>query len=312
MSLKKLLIYLYILLNTHLLFPQSVSFGWAKEFESNRVYGSRVSIAIDSKKNVYSVGLFTGTADMDPGAGVFSLTAASNADLFITKLDSLGNFIWAKQIAGNNETVAFAMDVDALDNIYFTGHFVGTTDFDPNTGVFNLTAASHDIFICKLNSVGNLVFAKSFFGTTNYCCDYPRSISIDKDKNIYTCGSFNGTVDFDPNAGNYSLTSNSADVFVSKLDSLGNFVWAKKMGGSDIDQAFSLKLDRSGNILTTGSFKGTADFDPSVSSYTLTSVSSQDIFVSKLDPNGNFLWAKRFGGGGSFFDVGNSIAVDTT
>lgn len=293
-----------------MLFSQSVSFGWAKEFESNRVYGSNVSIAIDSKKNVYSVGLFTGTADMDPGTGVFNLTAASNADLFITKLDSLGNFIWAKQIAGNNETVPFAIDVDALDNIYFTGYFKGITDFDPNSGVYNLTSVSHDIFICKLNSAGNLLLAKSF--PSNGSINYARSIVIDKDNNIYTSGWFGGNVDFDPGIGTYILTASYSDIFVSKLDSLGNFLWAKQMGGTDIDQAFSLTLDKSGNILTTGSFKGTADFDPGISSYTLTSVSSQDIFVSKLDPNGNFIWAKRFGGGGSFFDVGNSIAVDTT
>ena len=311
MNSKKCLVYLYVFLITNVLFSQSVSFGWAKQFESNRVYGSNVSIVIDSKKNVYSVGLFTGTADFDPGPGIFNLTT-SNSDLFVAKLDSLGNFVWARQIAGNNETVPFSIDVDSQDNIYFTGHFVGTTDFDPNASVFNLTAASHDIFICKLDSSGNFVFAKSFHGTINYCCDYPRSIAIDKHKNIYTCGSFNGTVDFDPNVGNYSLTSNSADIFISKLDSLGNFVWAKQMGGLDVDQAFSLTLDRSDNILTTGSFKGVSDFDPGNSTYTIASVSSQDIYVSKLDPNGKFVWAKRFGGGGGFFDVGNSIAVDTS
>lgn len=306
---KNFLIYICVLLNTHLLFSQSVHFEWAKEFASNRVYGSEVSMAIDSKKNVYSTGLFTGTADFDPSPGVFNLTAL-NIDLFISKLDSNGNFIWAKRIAGNTETVPYSIAIDALDNLYFTGHFSGTTDFDPNIGIFNLTASSHDVFICKLNSSGNFVFAKKFSASFGFCCDYARSIVVDKYRNIYTCGRFNSTVDFDPNAGSYNLTANS-DIFISKLDSNGNFIWAKQMGGSGIDEAFSITLDRSGNILTAGSFQGTADFDPSLATYNLTSVSSQDIFVSKLNPNGNFMWAKRFGGGGNFFDNANSIAVDT-
>lgn len=310
MTLKKHLIYLFVLLNTHLLFAQSVSFGWAKQFESNRTYGSGVSIAIDSKKNVYSVGLFTGTADMDPGTGVFNLTTTSNTALFISKLDSSGNFLWAKQFTGSLETIPYSIDIDLEDNIYFTGTFSGITDFDPNVGVFNLTAASLDVFICKLNSSGNFLFAKSFFGTANLCCGYSRSIVVDKDKNIYTTGSFNGVVDFDPNASSYSLSSNSADIFVSKLDSLGNFVWAKQMGGMYIDHSFSIEIDKSDNILTTGRFKGTADFDPGSSTYFLTSADDQDVFVSKLDKNGNFIWAKSFSGGG-FNDIGNSIAVDS-
>jgi hypothetical protein len=104
---------------------------------------------------------------------------------------------------------------------------------------------------------------------------------------VYTTGSFQGTgIDFDPGVGVFNLDSaGDEDIFISKLDSGGNFVWAKSMGGTSLDRGYDIFVDSSGAVYTTGYFLGTADFDPGTGPleiFNLTSTGSSDIFISKL------------------------------
>ena len=110
---------------------------------------------------------------------------------------------------------------------------------------------------------------------------------MDGSGNVYTTGRFGGSVDFDPGAGVFNLTSaGEQDIFVSKLDSAGNFVWARRMGGADLDRGIGVTVDDSGIVYTTGHFQGSADFDPGAGVFSLTSTGLDDIFVSKLDSAG--------------------------
>jgi hypothetical protein len=86
------------------------------------------------------------------------------------------------------------------------------------------------------------------------------------------------------------------DGFISKLDSSGNFMWAKGLGGIYPDFGNDILVDASGNIFTTGGFTDTVDFDPGAGTYNLISNGGMDIFISKLDSSGNFVWAKQAGG----------------
>jgi hypothetical protein len=100
---------------------------------------------------------------------------------------------------------------------------------------------------------------------------------------VYTTGSFSGTADFNPGVGIFNLISaGSRDIFVSQLNSNGEGVWAKSMGGLGQDGCYSVVIDSSGNVYTTGYFESTADFDPGVGIYNLTSAGGTDIFVLKL------------------------------
>jgi uncharacterized membrane protein YqhA len=282
------------------------NFIWAK-----RLGGSSVefgfSIAVDSSGNVYTTGSFMGSVDFDPGTGSSNLTSAGLFDIFISKLDSAGNFGWAKSMGGTNDDNGVSISVDGSGNVYTTGYFHGNVDFDPGPGTSNLTSAgSNDIFISKLDASGNFIWAKSMGGTGQ---DGSSSITVGGSGNIYTTGSFSGTVDFDPGAGTNNLTSvGSSDIFISKLDPAGNFDWAKSMGGTGQDASSSITADGSGNLYTTGSFFGTVDFDPGTGTRNLTSAGVNDIFISKLDAAGNFIWAKSMGG--SSTDRGASIALD--
>ena len=148
--------------------------------------------------------------------------------------------------------------VDSSGNIYTTGFFRGTADFDPGVGVTNLTATGEiDAFVSKLDSTGALIWAKSFGGDDEI---YSKSIAVDSSGNVYTAGYFIGTADFDPGPGTTNLITVSApsvynfDVFVSKLDSSGNFIWAKSFGGSLLDYGNAIAVDSSGSVYTTGYF----------------------------------------------------------
>jgi hypothetical protein len=114
----------------------------------------------------------------------------------------------------------FSIAVDSSGNVYTTGYFQGTVDFDPGAGTSNLTSAGGaDVFVSKLDSSGALVWAKSFGGAS---ADRGQSIAVDSSGNVYTIGYFAGTVDFDPGTGTSNLTSaGSGDVFVLKLTSSG-------------------------------------------------------------------------------------------
>lgn len=272
---------------------------WAKRLGGN-LYDYARSVTVDASGNVIICGFFEGTCDFDPGVGTFTLTSAGQFDIFIVKLNSSGNFVWAKSIGSSGDDEARSIDVDATGNVYSTGYFNDIVDFDPGVGTFTLNStANGDSFISKLDGSGNFVFAKQLKVDDT---SIGNSIKLDPTGNIFTCGSFRATIfDMDPGATSYTVASVSGadDVFVVKLNASGNFVWGKTMGGVDYEEAYDLALDGLGNIYTTGYFQDVCDFDPGPSTFTLNATGiSTEIFISKLDASGNFVWAKQVGGPG--------------
>ena len=267
------------------------------------------STVVDSTGNIYTTGRFASTVDFDPGVGTSNLTSAGSSDVFVSKLDASGNLLWAKSFGAAAADAGLSIAVDSTGNVYTTGFFASTVDFDPGAGTTNLTTAgSSDVFISKLDASGNLVFAKRFGGGIS---DLGYSIAVDSTGNIYTTGFFQDTVDFDPSAGTTNLTTAGlSDVFISKLDASGNLVFAKRFGGSISDLSYSIAVDSTGNIYTTGFFQDTVDFDPSAGTTNLTTAGLSDVFISKLDASGNLVFAKRFGAAEA--DAGRSIALDST
>lgn len=142
------------------------------------------------------------------------------------------NFEWARMISSVYSEVGYSIVNDDFGNVYTTGKFSGTCDFDPGLGVFNLTSGGGDnIFISKLSASGVFVWAKSFVSTGGAV---GNCIKIDRSGNVYTTGFFGNTVDFDPGPNVFNLSSSNglSDIFLSKLDADGNFIWAKNIGGS--------------------------------------------------------------------------------
>ncbi len=290
----------------------SGNFVWAKSVGGGgpSVQMDRgTGIAVDSTGNVYTAGFFTGTADFDPGSGTTQLVSAGLNDVFVWKLNSAGIFQWARRMGGGGGDSSTGIAVDAFGNVHTTGYFYGTADFDPGSGVRELTSNGNvvnDVFVSKLSSSGAYLWARRLGGSGS---DSGNSIAVDALGNVYTAGAFKGTADFDPGAGVNNLASAGGDdVFVSKLDSSGNHVWARRIGGSENDSPTDIALDSAGNAHITGRFLGTADFDPGVGISSLTSAGGSDVFIMNLDASGNHVWARGFGGNGA--DVADGIALD--
>lgn len=303
---KKQLLLLALSILTSGIFAQN--FQWAKHFGGAN-FEISTAITLDGSGNVYTTGYFQGTCDFDPGVGTYTISPSGPADGFVSKLDASGNLIWAKNIGGPTaNTNINSIAVDGAGNTYLTGVFNYTVDFDPGIGTYTLATSSlsNNMFVLKLDASGNFVWAKNIFTTGGL------SIALDASSNVLVSGMFNGSPDFDPGVGTFSLTSNgNYDAYILKLTSAGNFVWAKNIGGTSIDQALDLSVDASSNVYSAGIFQGTSDFDPSASTYTLSAIGSQDAYIAKLDASGNFVWAKNIGGTSSS-TKGNSIAVDAS
>jgi hypothetical protein len=285
---------------------QAQTISWVKNTRGASTNVSN-SIAVDLNGNVYTTGMYSGNCDFDPGSGVFNLTAVDSNDVFVTKSDASGNLVWAISMGGSLNDLGVSIAVDDSENVYVTGNFQGTSDFDPDSLFYNLISfGTSDIFIAKYNSSGDLVWAKQVGGSAIV---YVYKNTLDPVGNVIVCGGFGGTMDFDPGSAVYNLTSAGGyDGFILKLTGSGDFVWAGKVGGTVADFCLSMVVDATGNIYTTGSYNGTADFDPDTSVYNLNSAGFTDIFILKINSTGNLVWVKDIGSSG--FESGECIAVD--
>ena len=241
---------------------------WAKQING----GSALGLYVDTFSNLYLTGAFNNTVDFDPDAPIAHLVSNGNSDIFIAKLDSLANYQWARAVGGPGSDMAQGIAVDNFGNVIVTGYYAGgTVDFDPGLGVYNITGSSRDMFTLRLRGNGDFAWAKSVSPMGN---DDGRAVTTDTQGNVYTTGEFFSPADFDPGPGVYEL---QGGVYVQKLDSAGNFVWARSW---DADIPGWIGMDYSGDIYVTGSFNGVVDFDPGPGVFTLNG--SNAGFIQKL------------------------------
>lgn len=341
---------------------QVPTYAWAIS-EGGSDFDGAHSVATDAAGDIITTGYFSGTVDFDPGPATHFLTASTSPNFYVQKLSRTGQLLWVRSFVSTSYNEGNALDVDYLGNIYVTGKFHGTVDFDPGAGTFNLSSfnANSDVFVLKLTPGGKFVWARSFGGMYD---DYPHSISCGL-KGVHIAGYFhdlvdfdpgpgtdiqgaanvgqhafvqklelsgnyawtrvvNGshtvvalsvqvdvfdnvlsggyfaycTADFDPGAGTFNLTAPNVDGYIQKLDKDGNFLWARAMNGAGVvgDAVHVVRTDATGNVITTGRFYGTCDFDYGPGAFNVSPSGASDIFVHKMDPNGNFTWVRTFGG----------------
>jgi Secretion system C-terminal sorting domain/Beta-propeller repeat len=292
---------------------QAGDFLWVKQFGGTQldwVY----DIALDLSGNIYFTGFFKGTADFDPGPGTSLLVSTGLEDIFVCKLNTDGNLLWARQMGGSGVDYSTSIKVADSNQVNLTGIFQNTADFDPGPGILNLSAVGPDhLFSCQLDRFGSIAWAKEFGNTSTIYTERKPYLTTDILGFIYITGGFFNIADFFPGPGVFNLQSfGSNDIYVLKLDSLGNFLWAKQMGGNDSDEGRAIEVGLGGTILTSGKFRGTADFDPATGFFLLTTpgtgIDDHDNFISTLDANGNFLMARQIGGWN--LPLVNSITTD--
>jgi len=306
-------------------------FEWVDQFGGLGKDQGR-SVAVDNQGNVYTAGDFEDIVDVDPGPDEYLLTSNGRFDIFITKVDATGHLIWAKQFGGSRDDVANGIAIDALGNVLTTGSFRDTVDFDPGPGSTLLKiessfmgpgggqyASGSDMFVSKLDSSGNFIWVKQIGGNLS---DYGNAVTVDELGNVYTTGEFSNvdsiyldSVDLDPGPGAHNFPEGGA--CITKWDADGNYLWARQFGNKYHITGFggvgglwhyteyysvtleSIALDKSGNLCISGVLIPNIhndDLDPGPGSYILEAIGKQDAIVLKLDNDGNFIWAKQFGG----------------
>jgi hypothetical protein len=292
---------------------QNVYFDWAVGIGGTSNDYAR-DMDIDAAGNVYVTGSFKNTVDFDPGSGTQEFISLGMLDIYILKLDAAGNLVWAKQIGSDYDDEGMNIAVNDSGEVYVTGYFNHTADFDPGSGTFDLTAQLYrDYYILKLDTDGNFVWAKQMPGSQR---ESGLTIDIDSGGNIITTGYIEGQTDFDPDPNNTNMLPSLGhyDLFIHKLDSDGNLLWAKTVRGNNGNtEAFSkgAALDANDNIYVTGYFnRSNLDFDTSSANELLFSAVNEDIFVMKLLANGDFAWAKHIGG--SYYEEAFDLAIDSS
>jgi uncharacterized protein (TIGR02145 family)/gliding motility-associated-like protein len=269
---------------------------WNKSFGGD--YDDRGNaVTVDNAFNIYASGYIS--------------TGTSSSEMYIIKLDSSGRQIWDKRIKGGSQKTPSSISVDLSSNIVHCGYFAGNVDFDPGPGTFFLNSTSNDAFISKIDSTGNLIWAKKIGGQGDQRIN---SLRTDKQNNIIVVGIFNDATDLDPGINSSIVTPiGQYDAFLCKLDLGGNYLWGKSWGSVGFDQCNGIALDNLDNIYTTGSFQGTTDFDPGPTNAALTATctiqnGNTDMYMSVFKSNGNFIQVQQFSGTGP--TVGYQININ--
>jgi hypothetical protein len=301
---------------------------------SDRKFGINIE---DEYAWVRTVGEGKGCAvDMDSKGDIYLTGYTSEygcEELFLIKMDPLGNTVWTRSIAhvegsgsyyeGHSECIA----IDSMDNIYISGWFMGTYDFDPGPGEDIRDTHIVDyhwadcLFLCRFDPNGNLQLAITWAPFDYYHeVAHSRGIALDNAGNIYITGRFKGEFDFDPGPDQYILQSHwewephffdyDYDIFLLKLDSNGNFLWTAYWGrgGDDHEEGVSVEVGLNNNVYVAGSFYGKVDFDPGPEFYYLEAVYYWDGFLSMFNPDGDFQWARGTAEGEG--DLGRDIVID--
>ena len=248
-----------------------------------------VGMAVDGSGNSYVTGIFSGSATFGPGdANETTLTSAGSEDIFVAKHDASGDLVWAKRAGGTSPDQGLGIAVGGAGHSYVTGRFRGSATLGAGeTNETTLTSAAPfdpDIFVAKYDASEDLVWAKRAGGASP---DLGSCIAVDGAGHSYVTGIFEDSATFGPGeAYETTLTSaGSIETFVAKYDASGDLVWAKRAGGTSVDQGSGIAVDGAGTSYVTGVFVGSATFGAGeTNETTLTSAGSFEISVAKYGP----------------------------
>ncbi len=291
-----------ILVSIDLTMAASSSWVWTRQVatvNTEEVQG----IGTDYNGNIYVTGSYFNSSLI---MGNDTLQNSGSYDLFLAKYSPSGIIQWAKRVGGNNSEMSSSIFVSGNGEIFLTGNFYSNTVVFENTTLINSnTNGSSDIFAVKFDSNGNVIWAKKAGGSGE---DRSKGITADATGNVFITGYFNSPVFNFGSSPISNITNDSSDVFIAKYDAIGNESWALNAGGNDNVVATSIAIDKASNVVVCGYFNSqNLSFANDV--LTNTSSDSSDVFVVKIDNNGNVLWAKNAGGNRN--DFASSLATDS-
>lgn len=228
-----------------------------------------------------------------------TLTSAGLSDVYITKIDKFGNFVWASSAGGVMNDYINSINTDSDGSSIITGNFSGSANFDKIT----LTSTTDkNNFTAKLNSDGSYAWAEII----NTKDKVDNSITtLLKDGSSVITGIYSGKLSF----GTLTLNSfGDNDIYIAKLNQDGSYAWATNAGGSANDLVYAISSLEDGSTFITGSFSNKAIFGNTE----LTCSGDQDIFIAKLNADGTFEWANKAGGLNAEYGKGIKALNDGT
>lgn len=287
-------------------------------FNDAKVWGSpendvAYGISLLGNGNLGITGAFETMLDLDPGPNTAIVTNNDqNFDGFVVTLDPNVSYLQSFTLSGDNSIVGYDIDIDTNENIIVSGTFYDTIDFDPSATIFELnTNGDKHIFVAKYTSTNDFIWAKSF-GNSGIRLRL-GGLSLDNNDDVLITGSYEGSIDLDPGTGVSEISSNGGDdIFISKLDENGDFVWGNGIGGTSFlpDEGFSITSNNNNDVIVSGKFAETVDFNTGAEMHELTSNGEKDIFLLQLNSDGAFMEAYRMGGPNR--DVGVAVSVDSS
>jgi len=274
-------------------------------------------IANDSLGNLVVVGGFYGAADFDPTDGVDLRTATriSNEDTFdafLTKLAPNGSYLWTRTFGGTGFDQGLVLRVDGDNNVFVYGSFQGGVDFDPGEGEDLHTAmVPGAIFVTKVHPDGSYAWTR-VLQVLLYDAVYDQ-IEVDHNGDVWIVGGFRnyvGAVDFDPTPEGVDerFTQGPNDVYVSKWHNDGSYAWTSTFAGNGV--AYGVAPDSDGGVVVTGVFTGNMDFDPGPGVQQRTADISGNVFVTKLDGFGSWVWTRTMDGSNNEYGQFLTFAAD--
>ncbi len=229
-------------------------------------------IAADAQGDVYVTGTYLGTIDFGTGDST-DVHASTGTNVFVTKYYQDGSYAWTRTFIANytagysSGRTTFALD--EFGNVFITGVFSGTVDFDPTEGVDEHTTLiegedyGSNVFITKLHSDGTYGWTRTFGGPRS---DSGAAVAVDDLGGVFVTGKFRESVDFDPGPGVDVHSSESGDnMFVTHLLADGSYGWTRTWGPNGELTARFIKIDPFGDLWVAGSFRASppyVDFNP--------------------------------------------------
>lgn len=266
------------------------SYGWVKTFGGEAAFARVYGVALDTSNNLYLTGTFSQRVDFNPTAGTDyrSSDAAGSASIFVTRINADGTYGWTRTMGGNGIARGTCISVDSSGDVYISGHFLRTVDFNPGSAIENLSSSGDwDMFLTKLKTNGDYVWTKQIGGAD---WDMVYDMKVDASDNVYLAGLFSLSVDFNPGTGTDFQSSPYRHVgsgFVTRINADGSYGWTRTLtSDSQRMAATGLSLDGSGNVYVVGEEMALAD-DAQIDT-------QSTLFLARFGTDGQVYWTREY------------------
>lgn len=292
---------------------QSLNFEYFKQIGTqadDNVY----KMITDISGDIYIMGEFMGTLDVDPGPALHNITSVSTGfnDVYVLKLDLLGDFQWVAHYGGPHGAMAGDMVLDGSGQVYLGLSYRDSIDADPNSSSQHMLYAGtgNAINMCVIELDANRSFQNAVNFNSPQCQVNIVDLKTDATHNIYIAGTYVMTTDFDPGAGvsNHS-SSGYNDVFALKLDSTGVLQWVGTINGPYPDWVFGLEITSIGSVAIGCSVNASTTFNFGSSSISYTPAGGQETGIILINPGGS-MNSYQFLGASSSTVLGRATRID--